>query len=77
MIDYVKKDDILEHFCEYCDSHVVGCDECPIKAAIAEIPVVKIDEIALKEALGIKSPSKLLHEYWYGERKGGKDDAID
>ena len=44
MIEYVKKDDILEHFCEYCDSHVVGCNECPIKAAIAEIPVVTIPD---------------------------------
>ena len=44
MIEYVKKDDILEHFCEYCDSHVVGCGECPIKAAIDEIPVITIPD---------------------------------
>lgn len=47
MIEYVKKDDILEHFCEYCDSHVVGCGECPIKMAIEEIPVVTIPDNAI------------------------------
>lgn len=47
MIEYVKKADILEHFCEYCDSHVVGCEECPIKAAIEEIPVVIIPDKVL------------------------------
>ena len=47
MIEYVKKDDILEHFCEYCDSHIVGCGECPIKSAIEEIPVFTIPENAI------------------------------
>lgn len=42
MSDYVKKDDILKHLCEYCDSHIVGCGECPIKAAIYNVPVISL-----------------------------------
>lgn len=41
MSEYVEKEKVLLALCEYCDSHVVGCGGCPIKAAIDKTPVIE------------------------------------